>query len=381
MDIINEIMSSQSSDDIIDLKNMNLYELPELPSHITKLNVSGNYFTKLDNLPPNLKFLDASNNRLESIILPEKLAMINLTYNNLKEVNIPATTKQLSLAYNDFDKIPELPAGIQHLDISHNHIKIIDQLPDNMKGLAISDNQIEEITRIPVFMESLYCSNNKLTKLPDLPACLIQLNCAGNNIKELPELPRHLAVLDCEDNEIEKLPIISKEIQFINYEKNKLIEQPKLSTKFLTFRFNPYTDVREDVRSPDHLEILPNCYDYEVHKEVRTSAFMTNPNNILIKLYDDYYGIPRQTLLEYANKRSNIYKDIITGDNYIKIIMLKLVSLIDFEKFNSKDYSIYIISRTHDFSDFRNTVKPGCISDEKMAVHPYTLQKYIETQF
>jgi hypothetical protein len=381
MELIDEIVNSQSSDDTIDLKNMNLYELPELPSYITKLNISGNFLTKLDNLPANLKILDASNNRIENITLPNKISMVNLTYNNLTSINIPRSVKQISLAYNCFEEMPEFPEMVWHVDISHNKIKTISHLPDSMKGIAFSSNQVEKIDKIPLFMEVLYCDNNKLTSLPELPGCLTQLNCSGNDIKELPELPGHLIVLDCEENEIDKLPVIGKEIQFINYENNKLIEQPKLSTKFLTFRFSPYIDKEEDIRIPDHLEILPDCYDYEIHMEVRTSAFMANPNNILIKLYGDYYGINRQALLAYANKRSNIYKDINTGDSYIKIIMLKLVSLIDFEKFNSKDYSVYVVSRTHEFSDFRNTTKPGCIYDEKMVVHPYTLQRYIETQF
>ena len=368
-------------DDTIDLKNKNLYELPDLPSHITKLNISGNFLTKLHNLPPNLKFLDASNNRIKEITLPEDISVVNLAYNELKEIDIPSKVKQINLVYNQFEDMPTLPSNIWYLDISYNKIKTIKDLPINMKGIAFTNNNVKEIDRIPIFMEYLYCSNNELSKLPELPACLTQLNCSDNIIEELPELPNHLAFLDCENNQLERLPLISKDIQYINYDNNNLIEQPKLSTKFLTFKFSPYVDIKEDVRDMNYLEILPDCYDYEIDKEVNTSIFMSNPNNILIKLYGDYYGINRKTLLDYANKRSNVYKDINTGNNYIKIIMLKLVSLIDFEKFNSKDYSVYVISRTHEFSDFRNTVKPGCISDEIMTIHPYSLQSYVDTQF
>jgi len=381
MEIISELINSYTTGEVLELKNMNLYELPDLPDYITKLDISGNYITKLLNLPKNLTHLDASSNRLREVILPDNICVVNLTYNQLTEINLPSGLKQLSLAYNEFLECPKFGDNLADLDISNNKLSHINVLPVKLKTLVCSNNKIQKIETLPSTIELLDCSTNELSELPVLPDTLTSFDCSNNKLKTIPELPLRLNILDCERNELETLPRFGKDLKFINYENNQLITQPKLSARFGTFKFSDETDQQIDDRSSFHLEILPDCLDYQLHKEVRSSAFISNPNNVILKIYDDYYGIPRKTLLELASKRENVYKELETGYNYIKIIMIKLVSLIDFEKFTLNDYSIYVISRTQDYAIFQNTLTPKTTYWEKMVVHPYTVKDFVETQF
>ncbi len=56
---------------ILDLKNLNLEELPLLPNNLEKLDCSNNYLISLINLPASLKFLNCSNNNLKLELLSE----------------------------------------------------------------------------------------------------------------------------------------------------------------------------------------------------------------------------------------------------------------------------------------------------------------------
>jgi Leucine-rich repeat (LRR) protein len=243
-------------------------------------------------------------------------------------------------------------------------------------------NQIEKLPNIPIFLEHFDCSNNKLKELPYLPEGMLQLICSHNQITNIEKLPKHLTVLDCEGNRLDKLPSFDKDIKFINYENNPINNPVKLPIKFKLFKLNPNESIPADVRKIDHLEILPDCFDYEIQKDVRSSAFMNNPNNILIRLYGSMYGISRTKLLEYSHNRDKVYRDIEDSNKtYIKLIMDKFVSLFDFEKFCNPSYSVYILSRTMDMGHFQNTVKFQTRYEEKFAIHPYSLARFIETEF
>lgn len=382
MEIIQEIVDSYVPGEILNLKNMYLYELPELPDTITALDISNNYITRIDKLPANLTVLAASSNKIESIKLPDKISFVDLTYNNLTDIVIPDSVKKISIAYNSFTKIPSLPESVMYVDVSYNKISEIDHIPSSVKGFSCMNNQISKFPDFPSSLEYLDCSGNILTELPQLPDTLIQLICCNNQIKSINVLPKHLTVLDCEGNQLDKLPTFDKDIKFINYENNPIIEPVKLPLKFKLFKLKPIENITPDIRDSNHLEILPDCFDYEIQRDVRSSAFMSNPNNILIKLYGAMYGISRHKLLEYSHNRNKVYKDIENSNkSYIKIIMDKFVSLFDFEKFCNTSYSIYILSRTMDVGHFQNTVRYETKYEEKFAIHPYSLANYIQTEF
>ncbi len=382
MEIIQEIINSYVPGEVLNLKNMYLYELPELPDHVTSLDISGNYIKRIDKLPSELIALAASSNNIDTIVLPDKIGFLDLTYNNLSDITLPNSLKKISIAYNNFTKIPTLPESAMYVDVSYNQIDEVNHLPNNIKGFSCMNNNIEKLPTIPLSLEYLDCSGNKLKELPQLPKGLIQLICSNNQIKNIEALPQNLNVLDCEGNQLDKLPSFDKDIRFINYENNPIVEPVKLPNKFRLFKLKVNNSIAADIRDADQLDILPDCFDYEVQKDVRSSAFMSNPNNILIKLYGCLYGISRNILLEYASNRTKVYKDIKNNNvPYVKIIMDKFVSLIDFETFCNPSYSIYILSRTMDIGHFQNTVKFETKYDEKFAIHPYSLYNYIHSEF
>jgi hypothetical protein len=119
----------------------------------------------------------------------------------------------------------------------------------------------------------------------------------------------------------------------------------------------------------------------DLHKEVRSSAFLSNKDNIVFKVYGCLYGISRQKALEYASIRDNVYKEMDTNNTYIKIIMSKYVSVIDFERVSDPRYTVYVLSKTMEMTNFQNTVKKEVYYAEKFALHPYKLRNYIMTEF
>jgi hypothetical protein len=190
-----------------------------------------------------------------------------------------------------------------------------------------------------------------------------------------------MTVFDCEGNQLEKLPTFGKEIKFINHSNNNFKTPITIPIKFKVFKFNIRTDTVQDEREADMLEILPDCYDMDIHKEIRSSEFLRNNDNILLKVYGCLYGISRQKALEYASIRDNVYRDVDSNNIYIKTIMSKYISLIDFERISDPKYSIYVLSKTMEMANFQNTVKPGVYYAEKFSLHPYKLRDYITTEF
>jgi hypothetical protein len=381
MDLIHELITDYVPGEVLNLQNMDLYELPDLPDTITMLDISGNYISNIDKLPANLTSLNAQSNRIEHITLPDNISLVNLTYNNLSEITLPSKVQNLSIAYNNFTEMPTLPPNIWYLDVSYNKISKIDFLPDMMKGFICMYNQIETLPNIPIYLEYLDCSGNKIKKLPVLTEILNQLICSNNQIDHIESLPRNMTVFDCEGNKLEKLPAFGKEIKFINHNNNNFTTPITLPIKFKVFKFNIRTDTEQDERETDMLEILPDCYDMDTYKEVRSSVFLSNKDNIVLKLYGCLYGIPRQKALDYARNRDNVYRDVDSNNIYIKTIMTKYISLIDFERISDPKYSIYVLSKTMEMSNFQNTVKPGVYYAEKFSLHPYKLRNYIMTEF
>lgn len=381
MEIVDEIIASYVPGNVLSLKGMYLYEMPDLPDEVTHLDLDDNYIKRIDKLPSNLKVFSVMNNGLTHITLPEGIMTVNLTHNSLTSLEIPASVQNLSIAYNQFESMPSLPSNLWYLDVSHNKIKDIEYLPDAMKGFICMHNQIEKLPNIPIYLEYIDCSNNKITELPYLTESLTQLICANNQITNIDSLPKQLSVFDCEGNKLSKLPTFGKEIKFISCANNVFTNDVKLPIKFRVYKFKPFPDIEPDVREPDHLDILPDCYDVDIHKEVRTSGFLSNSNNIVIKVYGCLYGISRQAILDYASDRERIFRDMDNDSVYVKVIMGKLISLIDFQNFANPKYSVYTVSRTMELSDFKNTVKPGKHILEKFNMYPFTLKRYIETDF
>ncbi|EJK0342883.1 T3SS effector E3 ubiquitin-protein ligase IpaH7.8, partial [Shigella sonnei] len=85
----------QNQEAVLNLSDLNLTSLPELPKHISALIVENNKLTSLPKLPAFLKELNADNNRLSVIPeLPESLTTLSVRSNQLE--NLPVLPNHLT---------------------------------------------------------------------------------------------------------------------------------------------------------------------------------------------------------------------------------------------------------------------------------------------
>ena len=145
----------------------------------------------IPDLPPNLRTLEISKNRLREIpTLPQTLQTIDLNNNRLQE-------------------IPALPPNLDRLEIHNNFLETLPApLPKSLQKLSAKRNLL---TTLPSFaetkVESVGISFNRLISLPTFPETLRKLGCSHNNITVIENLPSKLMFLNCSNNPLEVLRI------------------------------------------------------------------------------------------------------------------------------------------------------------------------------
>lgn len=156
----------------LELANLMLTSLPELPAGLEKLDVSGNQLCSLPVLPTGLEELYVRRNLLDSLpVLPDGL-------------------KKLDVSRNRLCSLPVLPAGLVMLDVSNNQLSGLPELPGYMRTLNVSNNQLIHLPVLPLRLKVLDVSHNQLTSLPDrLPSGLEMLNVCWNKLTSKPSLP------------------------------------------------------------------------------------------------------------------------------------------------------------------------------------------------
>lgn len=135
----------------LDLSNLFLTELPELPSTIIWLGCQNNKLTKLpEQLPARLKWLFCQNNKLTKLPdeLPASLECIWARNNNIVKLpnDFPDTLKIL---YVDGNELETLPYNLPKLDVFWCHdnpkLKITKEIREKF-GFA------EEYNKIPMML-------------------------------------------------------------------------------------------------------------------------------------------------------------------------------------------------------------------------------------
>ncbi len=186
----------------LNLYNLQLRQLPELPDDLRILKCERNRLRVLPELPRGLERLDCGQNRLRVLpILPQSLTDLKCYSNELKELpELPQRLTELYCGSNILTTLPNLPDTLEDLACSSNRLTELPELPDTLKNLVCVSNRLTEIPDLPQRLTELYCGGNNLTTLPELPDTLETLNCAENSLRELPELPRRLEHLNCGDN-------------------------------------------------------------------------------------------------------------------------------------------------------------------------------------
>ena len=178
----------------LELANLMLTSLPELPAGLEKLDVSGNQLCSLPVLPTGLEELYVRRNLLDSLpVLPDGLKKLDVSRNRLCSLPVlPAGLKHLNVGGNNLFMSTglELPTGLEKLDVSRNRLCSLPVLPAGLVMLDVSNNQLIHLPVLPVRLKVLDVSHNQLTSLPDrLPSGLEMLNVCWNKLTSKPSLP------------------------------------------------------------------------------------------------------------------------------------------------------------------------------------------------
>lgn len=158
----------------LELSDLHLTSLPNLPGELASLNISQNCLTFLPELPSSLTTLNTTENLLTS--LPQ----------------LPAGLTELKIGSNKVLELPPLPASLITLDASCNQLYCLPDLPASLRTLKVSDNKLSALPpRLPS-LNLLDVSDNDLKALPPLPNSLTCLDANNNYLKNIPELPSQL---------------------------------------------------------------------------------------------------------------------------------------------------------------------------------------------
>ncbi|XP_039629911.1 extracellular matrix protein 2 isoform X2 [Polypterus senegalus] len=185
----------------------------ELFQNLTKLkrlNLDGNFLTKIPPLPPSLEELKMNDNKLKGLDQQSfkgllKLLTLELEGNGLHDGNVvPLAFKPLSrliylrLDENRFRALPSgLPSSLQELHMDENLIEDIQEgilnKTLNLVVLVLSNNRIQENRIAPRAwfhlskLEAIDLSYNRLVHVPSfLPVSLRQLTLHHNQIERIP---------------------------------------------------------------------------------------------------------------------------------------------------------------------------------------------------
>ncbi|APD13375.1 hypothetical protein RO07_25265 [Pandoraea pulmonicola] len=176
------------TDGKLDLSDLELSSLPELPAGLITLDARYNQLTDLPPLPEGIRSLGATRNQLTQ--LPP----------------LPRSLIELDAVHNRLTHLPELPADLVSLDAANNRLAGLPPLPANLNVLSVSVNQLTELPPLPPGLVWLSAYDNRLSRLPVLPASLTSLWAYRNQLTELPPLPASLTVLEVDGNRLSRLP-------------------------------------------------------------------------------------------------------------------------------------------------------------------------------
>lgn len=131
-----------------------------------RLEANANELTELQELPPNLTYLNCGGNKISRInIQHEKLKILICRNNQINTIEkLPENLEQLDLANNPLDHINTLPDRLKSLNISNGQFRELPALPENLSFLNYSGNPIDTNTLPKIFRK--YPCNSDMNCLP-----------------------------------------------------------------------------------------------------------------------------------------------------------------------------------------------------------------------
>lgn len=103
---------------------------------------------------------------------------------------LPPFLRKLDCSNNRLSELPYLPRSLVWLNCEHNRLETLpDRLPDGLTFLNCCNNRLKYLPQLPNGLAKLYCSKNLLTAVPKLPSSLQVFSCRENERLVLPDLP------------------------------------------------------------------------------------------------------------------------------------------------------------------------------------------------
>ncbi len=193
------LMSFQQSEyGFLDLSQLALVgELPPLPSHVTRLNISSNLGLTLSSIPPSLKVLKASSCNLE----------------HAPDCSEASQLESLYLEGNPrLNVLPEIPPGLENLDVSDCGLVQLPEFPggSRLQTLHVDGNPLEQLPTLPQSLQHVSAPGCRFTELPVIPGRLWSADFSNNQIQSFsqpsPGAIHKLRHFDLRGNPINELP-------------------------------------------------------------------------------------------------------------------------------------------------------------------------------
>lgn len=395
-----EKVNNWTSGSILDLSNLHLAKLPNLPAGVEHLDITGNFITKIHSLPNSIKELHCDFNSISYIEnLPKnlvhfscnfnaigndsnlnfamrklnKLKYLSMITNNIVNLsNIPDSVETLKVSFNPLSSVKRLPKFLKNFEGAHceitslpkklpqkleflnvecNHLKTLPDIPDTVTNLNCSTNQIRLLPKLSSNLKILYADNNILEEFPELPVSLEKLNISNNNITSIVNLPSNLGVLDFTGNPIfgdVQIPDTIFELNGID------VEHLEDTENFKPLPFEDFYTIKE-VDNSFPVNLLTTAFDFINFEDVNIVEFLhKNSLNIIIKCGSQLYAYNREFLMGWFKDTKNRY--IYREEDYFRTPLNHTIQLSDVIKFNFLDYKFF------DFSDTIHTiVKNGSV--------------------
>jgi len=144
---IREWIQNGDTSAVLDLSNLGLNELPDLPYNLLELKCNNNNLTNIDILPENLRTLECYQN---------KINFLN---------DLPRNLKSLDCFMNELYLLDNLPDTLEYLNCGNNFLVNFVHLPQNLQVLVITNNRLTSLPEFPPHLKQLYIDNNIGLKL------------------------------------------------------------------------------------------------------------------------------------------------------------------------------------------------------------------------
>ncbi len=222
---------------VLEFKSIKSLDGIELFKNLVTLVISGNNIEKISKYPPKLENLIIKSNRevIKELILPNSLSHLEIFESYVaKTIDLPPQLKFLDISdevkiygfpanldslhlYADLKTIPKLPNNLKFLDIQYINLPILQNLPNSIQTLHCS---AEKIINLPSNLKELYCKTSKINGLPKSLEKLIIKN--GDNSDSYTEivgqLPPNLTSLVVDVDFLKFDNVLPKSLKYLHFD-------------------------------------------------------------------------------------------------------------------------------------------------------------------